>query len=107
MIVYEKREKITYKRRSLTIREENDKKIQCMRSQFLYYNIDIDYTAMVNIFIELGDMAFRPGTYNMTNIADIFKKYMKDRDIDKCRLLKFDDVILQVLNDYKNRNMTK
>lgn len=84
------------KRRSLTIREENDKKIQHIRSQFLYSNIDIDYTTMVNIFIELGDMVIRPGTYNMTNITDIFKKYLGDID---------NDIILYVLNDYKNKNM--
>ncbi len=89
---------MTSKRRSLTIREENDKKIQYMRSQFLYSNIDIDYTTMVNIFIELGDMVLRPGTYNMTNITDIFKKYLGDID---------NDIILYVLNDYKNKNVWK
>jgi len=89
---------MTGKRRSLTIREENDKKIQYMRSQFLYSNIDIDYTTMVNIFIELGDIVLRPGTYNMTNIADIFKKYLGDID---------NDIILCVLNDYKNKKVWK
>ena len=89
---------MTGKRRSLTIREENDKKIQYIRSQFLYSNIDIDYTTMVNIFIELGDMVLKPGTYNMTNITDIFKKYLEDID---------NDIILYVLNDYKNKNARK
>lgn len=89
---------MTSKRRSLTIREENDKKIQYMRSQFLYSNIDIDYTTMVNIFIELGDMVLRPGTYNMANITDIFKKYLGDID---------NDIVLYVLNDYKNKNVWK
>lgn len=82
------------KRRSLTIREENDKKIQHIRSQFLYSNIDIDYTTMANIFIELGDMVLRPGTYSIANITDIFKKYLGDID---------NDIILHVLNDYKNK----
>lgn len=86
------------RRRSLTIREENDKKIQHMRSQFLYSNIDIDYTTMVNIYIELGDMALRLGTYNTTNIIDVFKKYLEDIN---------DDIILRVLKDYQNKNMTK
>jgi hypothetical protein len=91
------------KRRSMTIREENDENIKYMRSQLLYSNIDIDYTTIVNIFIELGDMILRPGTYNMTNITDIFKKYLGDID---------NDIILHVLNDYnlndyKDTNMRK
>jgi hypothetical protein len=45
----------------LTIKEENDKKIQHMRSRFLFNNIDIDYTTM-----------------GITNIINIFKKYLGD-----------------------------
>lgn len=92
-----KREYVPVKRRSLTIKEENDKKIQYIRSQFLYSNIDIDYTKMVNIFIELGDMVIKPGTYTITNIVDIFKKYLEDID---------DDTILNVLKDYQNKNLS-
>lgn len=93
-----KREYVPVKRRSLTIKEENDKKIQYIRSQFLYSNIDIDYTKMVNIFIELGDMVLKPGIYTMENIVDIFKKYLGDID---------NDIILNVLKNYQNKNMTK
>lgn len=86
----------------MTIGEENNKKIQHMRSQFLYSNIDIDYTTMVNIYIELGDMALRLSMYNTTNmedisnkyIIDIFKKYLGDID---------SDIILRVLKDYQNK----
>lgn len=64
------------KRRTLTIKEENDIKIQHMRSKFLHYNIDIDYTTMVNILIDLGNESL--GMVNV-EIVDIFKKYI-DRD---------------------------
>jgi hypothetical protein len=43
-------------RRSLTVTPENDKKILLTKGRFLTGDapIDIDYTTMVNIFIELG-----------------------------------------------------
>ncbi len=81
------------KRRSLTIREENNKKIQYIRSQFLYSNIDIDYTTMVNIFIELGDMVLKSDTYN-TDIENILKKYLGD--IDK-------EIMLDIFKNYQNK----
>lgn len=83
---------MTGKRRSLTIREENNTKIQNIRSQFLYSNIEIDYTTMINIFIELGDLAFNLGSLNMTDITNVFKKYIENIDEDK---------IHNVLKDYK------
>ncbi len=86
---------MTGKRRSLTIREENDKKIQHMRSQFLYYNIDIDYTTMINIFIELVDIIFKSDINDIIVMTDIFKKYLEDVD---------NDCILHILTDYQNKN---
>ena len=45
-------------RKSLFIKEENDKRVQKIRSRFLGQDkpIDIDYTTMVNILIEIGDL---------------------------------------------------
>jgi hypothetical protein len=45
-----------YMRRSLTVTPENDKKILLTKGLFLTGDapMDIDYTTMVNIFIELG-----------------------------------------------------
>ncbi len=45
-----------YMRRSLTVTPENDKKILLAKGRFLSGDapFDIDYTTMVNIFIELG-----------------------------------------------------
>jgi hypothetical protein len=48
-------------RRSLTITTENDKKVQLARGLFLNdaeAPIDVDYTTMVNFFIELGHKLF-------------------------------------------------
>jgi len=48
-------------RRSLTITAENDKKVQLTRGLFLNdaeAPIDVDYTTMVNLFIELGHKLF-------------------------------------------------
>ncbi len=87
------------KRRSLKIREENDKKIQSMRSKFLFNNIDIDYTTMVNIFIDIGDKVLKSGTYNITDMTDIFKKYLEE-NIDTNK-------ISQILKDYQIENVTK
>jgi hypothetical protein len=45
-----------YMRRSLTVTPENDKKILLTKGRFLTGDspLDIDYTTMINIFIELG-----------------------------------------------------
>ncbi len=45
-----------YMRRSLTVTPENDKKILLTKGRFLTGDkpLDIDYTTLVNIFIELG-----------------------------------------------------
>ncbi len=86
------------RRRSLTIREENDKKIQHMRSQFLYYNIDIDYTTMTNIFIELGDTILKSDVDGLKIVSDIFKKYVGGID---------NGIISLILKDYQNKNNSK
>jgi len=82
------------RRRSLTIREENDKKIQNIRAKFLYSNIDIDYTTMANIFIELGDLILRQNENGIVpiDVANIFMKYTDNTNID---------IISQILENYR------
>ena len=73
-------------RRSLTITPENDKKILITKGRFLTGEdpLDIDYTTMVNIFIELGhkliaaawsDSADPKITINKNEIIESFKKH--------------------------------
>jgi hypothetical protein len=73
-------------RRSLTVTPENDKKILLTKGRFLTGDapLDIDYTTMVNIFIELGhkvmSTAWNTGdTANVTidknEIVESFKKH--------------------------------
>ncbi|MCL2173543.1 MAG: hypothetical protein LBH62_09245 [Nitrososphaerota archaeon] len=73
-------------RRSLTVTPENDKKILLTKGRFLTGDdpIDIDYTTMVNIFIELGhklmaaawtDSADTKVNINKNEIIESFKKH--------------------------------
>ncbi len=73
-------------RRSLTITPENDKKILLAKGRFLTGDtpLDIDYTTMVNIFIELGHKLMSAGWTDISNpkvvidkkeIVEAFKKY--------------------------------
>ena len=73
-------------RRSLTVTPENDKKILLTKGRFLTGDdpIDIDYTTMVNIFIELGHKlmaaAWTDNTdpkivVNKNEIIESFKKH--------------------------------
>ncbi len=56
-------------RRSLTVTPENDKKILLTKGRFLTGDspLDIDYTTMVNIFLELGHKVM---TYAWTDVAN-------------------------------------
>ena len=58
-----------YMRRSLTVTPENDKKILLTKGRFLTGDepFDIDYTTMVNIFIELGHKLMSPAWNDSTN----------------------------------------
>jgi hypothetical protein len=73
-------------RRSLTVTPENDKKILLTKGRFLTGDapLDIDYTTMVNIFIELGhklmSAAWTDSTkpnvnINKNEIIESFKKH--------------------------------
>ena len=74
-------------RKSLQIKEENDKRIQKIRSRFLGQDrpIDFDYTTMVNILIEMGDlMILAEGSkVSKEDVINIITKYS---DIDKGKL---------------------
>ena len=73
-------------RRSLTVTPENDKKILLTKGLFLTGDspMDIDYTTMVNIFIELGHKLMSAAWNDRTNpnviidkneIIESFKKH--------------------------------
>ncbi|MCL1970225.1 MAG: hypothetical protein FWF66_02020 [Candidatus Bathyarchaeota archaeon] len=73
-------------RRSLTVTPENDKKILLTKGRFLTGDapLDIDYTTMVNIFIELGHILMSTAwtdntqpnvTIDKNEIIESFKKH--------------------------------
>jgi hypothetical protein len=75
-----------YMRRSLTVTPENDKKILLTKGRFLTGDapLDIDYTTMVNIFIELGHKVMSQAWNDSSNpnvvidkkdIVESFKKH--------------------------------
>jgi hypothetical protein len=73
-------------RRSLTVTPENDKKILLTKGLFLTGDepFDIDYTTLVNIFIELGHKVMSSAlnnapnphiTMNKNEVFEVFKKH--------------------------------
>jgi hypothetical protein len=79
-------------RRSLTVTPENDKKILLTKGRFLTGEapLDIDYTTMVNILIELGHKlitsAWSTGeepkvTLDKQEIIEAFKKYTYNSEL--------------------------
>jgi hypothetical protein len=67
------KEKMPNIRRSLTIAEENDERVQQRRAMFLSIKktpIDMDYTTTVNMLIELGDFLFKQNWANPTIAVD-------------------------------------
>jgi hypothetical protein len=79
-------------RRSLTIAPENDKKVLLTKGIFLSGDtpIDIDYTTMVNFFIELGHKVFSSAwnsgenpqvILNKNDLFEIFKKYLMSEEL--------------------------
>jgi hypothetical protein len=79
-------------RRSLTITPLNDKKILLTKGRFLTGDtpLDIDYTTMVNIFIELGHKLMSAGWTDIANpkvvidkqeIVESFKKYAFNNEL--------------------------
>src|SRR4030067_3012730 len=79
-------------RRSLTVTPENDKKILLSKGRFLTGEapFDIDYTTMVNIFIELGyklmtqawnDSANQKVIIDKNEITESFKKHFFNAEL--------------------------
>jgi hypothetical protein len=79
-------------RRSITVTPENDKKILLTKGRFLTGDapLDIDYTTMVNIFLELGhkvmtsawtDIANPKVTIDKNEVVEAFKKYAFNSDL--------------------------
>lgn len=79
-------------RRSLTVTPENDKKILLAKGRFLTGDapFDIDYTTMVNIFIELGHKLMSQAWCDSDNpnvivpkneIIESFKKHYFDAEL--------------------------
>ena len=79
-------------RRSLTVTPENDKKILLTKGRFLSGDepFDIDYTTLVNIFIELGhklmsaawnDSANPNVVISKNEIVESFKKHFFDAEL--------------------------
>ncbi len=73
-------------RRSITVTPENDKKILLTKGRFLTGDtpLDIDYTTMINIFLELGHKVMTAAWTDVTNpnvvidkneIVESFKKH--------------------------------
>ncbi len=81
-----------YMRRSLTVTPENDKKILLTKGRFLTGDapFDIDYTTLVNIFIELGhklmtsawnDSANPNVVIDKNEIIESFKKHFFNAEL--------------------------
>ena len=79
-------------RRSLTVTPENDKKILLSKGRFLTGDapFDIDYTTLVNIFIELGHKLMTAAWNDSTNpnviidrneIIESFKKHFFNAEL--------------------------
>jgi len=79
-------------RRSLTVTPENDKKILLTKGRFLTGDtpLDIDYTTMVNIFIELGHKLMSSAWTDESNpkividkkeIIETFKKHVSSSEL--------------------------
>src|SRR5674476_630388 len=92
-------------RRSLTITAENDKKVQLARGLFLNdaaAPIDVDYTTMVNFFLELGHKLFYSMkkdnaqiTIAKNEVNGILSKYIMGSELkDEAVLDQFTDCLL-------------
>jgi hypothetical protein len=94
-------------RRSLTIIEENDERVQQRRAMFLNIKktpIDMDYTTMVNMFIELGDFLFKQDwtkpniTMDAKEVVNIVWRYISSPTIKEEGLIdQYRDAMLRDL----------
>lgn len=96
-------------RRSLTIIQNNDEKVQHARSMFLglpQHPIDMDYTTMVNLLLELGDLLLRndltkpQATIESSKVFNIIAKYAVDTTLK-------DDALVDQFQDYLIKNLGK
>jgi hypothetical protein len=102
-------------RRSLTVTPENDKKILLTKGLFLTGDepFDIDYTTLVNIFIELGHKVMSSALSNIANpnitmnkneIFEVFKKHafsseLKEESVGD----QFAEIIIRKLIEHYNK----
>ncbi len=103
-------------RRSLTVTPENDKKILLTKGLFLTGDepFDIDYTTLVNIFVELGHKVMSSALSNVTNpnitmnkneVFEVFKKHafsseLKEESVGD----QFADIIIRKMIEQFNKN---
>lgn len=96
-------------RRSLTITEDNDERVQQRRAMFLSIKktpIDMDYTTTVNMLIELGDFLFKQNWANPTIMVDakeivsIISKYAYSTTLKE-------EALYDQYQDYLVRNLPK
>ena len=104
-------------RRSLTVTPENDKKILLTKGLFLTGDepFDIDYTTLVNIFIELGHKVMSSALNNPSNPAimmnknevfEVFKKHafsseLKEESVGD----QFAEIIIRKMIEQYNKNV--
>jgi hypothetical protein len=106
-------------RRSLTVTPENDKKILLTKGLFLTGDepFDIDYTTLVNIFIELGHKVMSSALNNPTNptiimnkneVFEVFKKHafsseLKEESVGD----QFAEIVIRKLIEQYNKGTTE
>lgn len=96
-------------RRSLTITEENDQKVQHARAMFLGLRerpVDMDYTSMTNLLLELGSMLLNSNlnqpqtTVDSSKVIAAIVKYVSDAGLK-------DDALVDQFQDYFIKNLPK
>jgi len=96
-------------RRSLTITEENDQKVQHARAMFLALRerpVDMDYTSMTNLLLELGSILLNSNwdqpqtTVDSSKVILAVAKYVSDVGLK-------DDALVDQVQDYFIKNLPK
>lgn len=106
-------------RRSLTVTPENDKKILLTKGLFLTGDdpFDIDYTTLVNIFLELGHKVMASAlnepnnpTFTMTKneVFEVFKKYAFSNELKEDAVGdQFAEIVIRKLIEQYNKSVTQ
>ena len=94
-------------RRSLTITEENDQRVQHARSMFLglpQHPVDMDYTSMTNLLLELGSILINSNwnqpqtTVDSSKVLSAVVKYVSDVTLkDEALVDQFQDSLIKNL----------